>query len=117
MKIQTSQLKNRVELHGPVDIVDALGMESQGFGFIKRMFVEIKLGGGASRYPKIESENSETTHTVRCRKLSIPEPSKEMFFVYQGLKFSIEYFQPDFKNNQFWDIKCIAAKYEVQDGL
>jgi len=115
--MQTSQLKNRVEFHGPIVDTDAIGLVTHGFGFVKHMFVEIKLGGGASNYSRTETEQSETTHTVRCRKLSIPEPTKEMFFVYQGLRFGIDYFQPDFKNNGFWDIKCVATRYEELDGV
>lgn len=46
---------------------------------------------------------AETTHKIKCRKKSI-NPKRTMFIIYQGLRYDFQYFQPNFKTNDEWEV-------------
>jgi SPP1 family predicted phage head-tail adaptor len=100
------RLNKRIEVFGPVQKKNELGQDTNSFEFLKTIWAEVKVIGGNA----VESEDGKTigflSHQIRCRKKSIDSPTSNMYFMHDGLKLEIEYFQPDYKNNSFWEFKC-----------
>lgn len=93
-----------MKLYGPHMMKDELGLETLKHGFIKNMWVEFKDSSGSVKKDEAGTKKAETTHVIRCRKGSMPSPSKEMYIVYQGMKYEFEYWIPDYEDNNSLDI-------------
>ncbi|MBV4417467.1 head-tail adaptor protein [Clostridium tyrobutyricum] len=51
------------------------------------------------------TEYANVTHRLRCRKQSIKNLSTDMYFIDKdNLRYDIEYFQPNYKDDDFWEI-------------
>ncbi|ACQ52942.1 phage head completion protein [Clostridium botulinum] len=97
------KLNTLLELWGMVPFKNELGENDTREGKIKDIWCEvIPIGGSVSTISNTEIEYSSVTHKIRCRKLSIKEPSKDMSFKdKEGNKYEVQYFQRDFKKNKF----------------
>ncbi|RMD02742.1 head-tail adaptor protein [Clostridium autoethanogenum] len=110
----TSKLKNKLDLYGKTGTKDKLGTKVPTYGKIKPIFCQIipaSLTGNTQR-TVADTEYANVTHVMRCRKLSIKNLAIDMYFIDKdGLKYNILYFQPDYQDNQFWEI-MLEIKYE-----
>ena len=98
---------------GRVPFKNELGEDDFKEDKIKNMFagiIPIKIIGNISQ-GQVNTKYAETTHRVKVRKLSIKNPTIDMFFIYDGLRYDFLYFQPDFKNKEFLEIN-VQVKYE-----
>lgn len=113
MSVISSNLRNKVDLFGGVPYVNELGESGLKPQKIKSLFVwflPANLTGTTLTQPT-GTEYSIAQQRVKCRKRSIPGLKKGMYFIYQGIRYDIEYFQPDFKEDEYWDI-LVKAKFE-----
>ncbi|AUN11444.1 phage head completion protein [Clostridium botulinum] len=99
----TKEYNTPLELWGMVYKKNELDETTREPGKIKDVWCKvIPTSGNVSTIPNTEIEYSSVTHKIRCRKLSIKEPSKDMSFKdKEGNGYEVQYFQRDFKNNEF----------------
>jgi hypothetical protein len=113
MSVLSSNLKNKVDVYGKMPFTNELGENDFKDTYIKSLFVWIlpaTLTGTTATQPT-GTEYSMVQQRVKCRKRSIPDLSKDIYFVYEGIRYDVQYFQPDFKEDEYWDILC-KAKFE-----
>lgn len=110
----TSKLKDRLDLYEKTISTNELGEIKHTYSKTKFIYCQVlpqKLDGSISKGQN-NTEYGEVTHRIRCRKLSIKNLSKDMYFMdSDGLRYNIQYFQRDYQNSEFWDILC-KVKYE-----
>ncbi|MBU3146631.1 hypothetical protein [Clostridium sp. CF012] len=102
----TKKLNNRVELWGMVNFTNELLEQDRKEDKIKDMFVQILPNYSAYDRETPITEKEELVIKLRCRKLSIPAPKKDMFFVMEDFKYEVLSFIPDFQSKEFWEFKC-----------
>jgi hypothetical protein len=113
MSVIGGNLRNKVDLYGGVPYTNSLGEKGTKPQKIKSLFVwflPAQLTGSTLAQPT-GTEYSTVQQRVRCRKRSIPDLNTGMYFMYQGIRYDVEYFQPDFKEDEYWDI-FVKSKLE-----
>lgn len=101
--METREYNTPLELWGMTEGENELGETIREEGKIKDVWCKvIPVSGSVSTIPNTDIELSTVTHKIKCRKLSIKEPSKDMFFKdKEKNKYEVQYFQRDFKENKF----------------
>lgn len=112
--MNSGSLRNKLDLYGKVESEDELGATKQVYQKIKTVFGNIipaNLSGSVSN-GQANTLYANVTHRLKVRKLSIKNLTVDMYFKDKdGLRYDIEYFQPDYKNDDFWEI-MLKIKYE-----
>lgn len=101
-----ASLMNRLDVYAKVEIEDKLKNTKKVYQKAKTLRCNIIPAGlsGSVKSTVANTQYAETTHRMRCRKLSL-KPTPDMYFIDKdGLRYDIQYFQPDYKNNDFWEI-------------
>ena len=104
-------LRNKLDVYEKTQVENELGEIDTEYAKTKSIFGNIvpdKFSGKNGTETVIEY--AETTHRIFCRKKSLI-PTVDMYFIYDGLRYDILYFQPDFKNGDYWEIMA-KVKYE-----
>ncbi|WP_333860797.1 head-tail adaptor protein [Clostridium sp.] len=113
-ELNAGDLRNKLDLYGKTESENELREIEYTYNKIKSVFCQViptSVTGSISKGQN-DTEYAEVTHKIRCRKLSIKNLSIDMYFMdNDGLRYDIEYFQKDYKNNEFWEILC-KVKYE-----
>ncbi|MGN2369261.1 head-tail adaptor protein [Clostridium cagae] len=107
----TNRLRNKVEVHGKIKIKNELGEDDYDYGKIKSVWCEIKPQSGMVKTLEGNYEYAEMSYKITVRNNSIPNLDNTMYFIYKNQKYSIKYFQPNFKNRNMIEIFC---KLEVE---
>ena len=102
-----ASLTNRLDVYTKTKVEDEeTGTTKNVYAKTKTLRCNIIPAGlsGSVKNTVANTQYSETTHRMRCRKLSL-KPTSDMYFIDKdGLRYDIQYFQPDYKNNDFWEI-------------
>lgn len=112
--MDASVLRNKLDLYGVTGTRQKLGVSTPTYGLIKPIFCEIIPANlsGSIQSTQAGTEYANVTHRLRCRKQSIKDLSIDMYFMDKdNLRYDIEYFQPDYKNDDFWEI-MLKVKYK-----
>lgn len=106
--MNTGDLRNPVEVWDKIKVKNKLNEWEYQYQKIKYPLwcniIPQNLTGGTS-ITQEGNTPSYVTQKIKCRKLSLT-PTKTMYFVYDGVRYDVEYFQPDYKNKDFWEIMC-----------
>ena len=104
--MQTASLNQKIELWGMIDTENELGELDRTAEKIKDLWVNIiPKHGNQSKVADIV-DNVVLSVIVRCRKLSVKNPSIDMYFMKNGLKYEIIDFIEDMKNKDFIEFNC-----------
>ncbi|MCY6957956.1 hypothetical protein [Clostridium brassicae] len=105
--METSKLNIQLGLWGMVPFKNELDEIDVKEGKIKDIWCNIvPQHGSTSKTGETDVEKVTTIQKIKCRKLSIKNPKINMFFKDKnGLKYEFLDFYPDYKNNDFWEIK------------
>lgn len=101
-----NRLKNRIEVWGNVETKNELGEKDYKPQKIKSVWCEIKPQSGMVKTTEGNYEYAEMVYKITVRSNSIPNLDNTMYFVYKNQKYSIKYFQPNFKNRNIIEIFC-----------
>lgn len=106
--LNASNLKNKVEVWNKVKIKNKLGEDDYEYQKIKDPLwcniIPQNISGSTTATQEGNKE-SYVNQRIRCRKKSLT-PTKTMYFIYKGLRYDVDFFQPDYKNDDFWEIMC-----------
>ncbi len=111
MSNMTNKLDTRIEVWGKIPTKNELDEDDYKFGMIKRVWSEIKPQSGMVKTLEGNYEYAEMSYKIKVRNNAIPNLDKTMYFMYKKQKYSIKYFQPNFKNKNEIEIFC---KLEVE---
>ncbi|MGB6129675.1 MAG: head-tail adaptor protein [Psychrilyobacter sp.] len=108
----TNELNQRVELWGMTDVENELGEVDRIGTKIKDIWCKIlPKHGKISKIGSTDIEEVNLNLIIRCRKLSVKNPSIDMFFKKGNQKYQVIDWIPDLKNNSFLEFFC-GVTYE-----
>ncbi|EDT74837.1 phage head completion protein [Clostridium butyricum] len=102
----TNKLKNKIDVYGKTLLENTLKEKYYGFGKIKSVWCNIAPQSGMIKTLEGNYEYAEMSYKIIVRNNSIPKLDNTMYFIYKNQKYSIKYFQPDFKNKNRIEIFC-----------
>lgn len=111
--MNAAELNRKIELWGVTESIDDFKNPIRTKGKIKDIWVKItpKHGNVENIDKDDKAEVGEIRLVIRCRKLSIPAPSIEMYFRRGDQTYEIVDFVEDMRDNAFWEFGC-KIKYE-----
>lgn len=102
----TNRLRHHVEVCGMVKIQNELGENGTKAQFLKKAYCEIVPQNSSIKPLPAEAESNEHSFKFLFRKKSVQGIKKDWFFLYEGMKYEVIYFNRDFKDNQFIEVFC-----------
>ena len=100
------RLCNKIEVWGSVECENELGEKDYYFQNIKSIWAEIKPVNGAIKTITGDIIQVDMKYKITIRSNSIRELKNNMYFIYQGQRYNIDYFIPNFKYKDSIEIYC-----------
>ncbi|SFA70191.1 phage head completion protein [Clostridium frigidicarnis] len=100
----TNDLNNRAELWGMGDGKDDWGEIGREPVRLKGLIYCNIVPSGYSNKENPVTSKYEHTHKFKVRYLSIKNPSRDMFFIHDKLKYEFEAWDKDFKHREYYNI-------------
>ena len=97
MSILAERLTNRIDVYGKVKYINELDETDYKFDKIKSVWSEIVATGGTLKTGQGDTIYANVTHKITVRNKAIPNLANDMYFMYQGLRFDIEFFEPNYR--------------------
>lgn len=104
--MQTADLNQKIELWGMVNSRNEIGELDRTAEKIKDLWVKITPKHGSQSKVADIVENVVLSVIVRARRLSVKNPSIDMYFIKDNLKYEIIDFIGDMKNKDFIEFNC-----------
>ena len=89
-----------------IDIVNELGENEKKPELLKKAYCEIVPLNSSVKNGEAGTEENQHQFKFIFRVKSVPGIKKDWFFIYEGLKYEVIYFNRDFKDNQFIEVFC-----------
>lgn len=102
----TDRLTNKIDVYGKVEIENKLHEKDWDWVKIKWIWSEILPTGGTLKTTEGNSLYAEVSHKITIRKNSIKNLTNDMYFIYDGQRFDIKFFQPNYKYKDSIEIFC-----------
>ena len=100
----TSKLRNRVEVLTRQKFENVLGENEYRYSHSKYVYMQILSKNSKMVDGEADTEKVESTHMFKCRIKSISNLDNTYRFKYKNQIYEVKYFDPDFKNNEFYEI-------------
>lgn len=82
---------------------------------LKSVWSEIIPTGGSLATGQGDTIYAKVTHKITIRDRSIPNLSNDMYFMYKGLRYDINFFQPNYKYKDAIEIMCTLVIQNPKD--
>ena len=105
MRGLTTRLRNKIAVYGKQATINELGEDTFDYSFIKNVYGEIKSYKGYNNPKEGDITQVTTTHKITIRNNATKNITSDMYFVYKGLRYDIEYINPSFKYNDFIEVQ------------
>ena len=106
----TKKLRHLVEVYQMKVLVNDLGENDTAPELLKRAYCEILPLNSSVKNGEANTENNQHQFKFTFRRKSIQGIKKDWFFLFEGLKYEVIYFNRDFKDNQFIEVFCIRTE-------
>lgn len=106
----TKRLRHLVEVYQMKVLVNDLGENDTAPELLKRAYCEILPLNSTVKNGEANTENNQHQFKFTFRRKSIQGIKKDWFFLFEGLKYEVIYFNRDFKDNQFIEVFCIRTE-------
>ena len=106
----TKRLRHLVEVYQMKVLVNDLGENDTVPELLKRAYCEILPLNSTVKNGEANTENNQHQFKFTFRRKSIQGIKKDWFFLFEGLKYEVIYFNRDFKDNQFIEVFCIQTE-------
>ena len=100
------RLCNKVEVWSNVEYENELGEKDYSQQKIKSIWAEIKPVNGAIKTITGDIIQVDMKYKITIRSNSIRELKNNMYFIYQGQRYNIDYSIPNFKYKDSIEIYC-----------
>jgi len=106
----TKRLRHLVEVYQMKVLVNDLGENDTTPELLKRAYCEILPLNSSVKNGEANTENNQHQFKFTFRRKSIQGIKKDWFFLFEGLKYEVIYFNRDFKDNQFIEVFCVRTE-------
>nr|DAV98241.1 MAG TPA: Putative head tail adaptor [Caudoviricetes sp.] len=106
----TKKLRHLVEVYQMKVLVNDLGENDTVPELLKRAYCEILPLNSTVKNGEANTENNQHQFKFTFRRKSIQGIKKDWFFLFEGLKYEVIYFNRDFKDNQFIEVFCVRTE-------
>lgn len=106
----TKRLRHLVEVYQMINSPNDLGENDTVPELLKRAYCEILPLNSTVKNGEANTENNQHQFKFTFRIKSIQGIKKDWFFLFEGLKYEVIYFNRDFKDNQFIEVFCIRTE-------
>jgi len=106
----TKKLRHLVEVYQMKVLVNDLGENDTTPELLKRAYCEILPLNSSVKNGEANTENNQHQFKFTFRRKSIQGIKKDWFFLFEGLKYEVVYFNRDFKDNQFIEVFCVRTE-------
>lgn len=106
----TKKLRHLVEVYQMKVLVNDLGENDTTPELLKRAYCEILPLNSSIKNGEANTENNQHQFKFTFRRKSIQGIKKDWFFLFEGLKYEVIYFNRDFKDNQFIEVFCVRTE-------
>lgn len=106
----TKKLRHLVEVYQMKVLVNDLGENDTTPELLKRAYCEILPLNSSVKNGEANTENNQHQFKFTFRRKSIRGIKKDWFFLFEGLKYEVIYFNRDFKDNQFIEVFCVRTE-------
>ena len=106
----TKKLRHLVEVYGMSTTTNSLGENDTTPELLKRAYCEILPLNSSVKNGEAGTEENQHQFKFIFRLKSVPGIKKDWFFIYEGLKYEVIYFNRDFKDNQFIEVFCVRKE-------
>lgn len=106
----TKRLRHLVGVYQMKVLVNDLGENDTTPELLKRAYCEILPLNSSVKNGEANTENNQHQFKFTFRRKSIQGIKKDWFFLFEGLKYEVIYFNRDFKDNQFIEVFCIRTE-------
>lgn len=106
----TKKLRHLVEVYQMKVLVNDLGENDTAPELLKRAYCEILPLNSSVKNGEANTENNQHQFKFTFRRKSIQGIKKNWFFLFEGLKYEVIYFNRDFKDNQFIEVFCVRTE-------
>jgi len=102
----SERLTNRIDVYGNVEFENELLEKDYKFNKIKSVWSEITTGSGMLKSLPGNTSYANISHKITIRSKSIPNLTKDMYFIFKGQRYDIQYFNPSYKYQDSVEIFC-----------
>ena len=106
----TKKLRHLVEVYHMINNPNELGENDTTPELLKRAYCEILPLNSSVKNGEANTEINQHQFKFTFRIKSIQGIKKDWFFLFEGLKYQVIYFNRDFKDNQFMEVFCIRTE-------
>jgi SPP1 family predicted phage head-tail adaptor len=102
----SSRLNCRIDVYGKVKVINNLNENEYKYDILKSVWADVIPQNGNLQSSEVNVRYANVSHKITVRKNAIPNISNDMYFVFQGQRYDIEYFNPNYKYNDRIDVFC-----------
>ena len=102
----TKKLRHLVEVYGMSTTTNSLGENDTTPELLKRAYCEILPLNSSVKNGEANTEINQHQFKFTFRVKSLNGLNKDWFFLFEGSKYEIIYYNRDFKDNQFIEVFC-----------
>lgn len=104
--INPGDLKNKIDVYNKVRTTNSLNETEYNYKKIKSVWSMITPSGGNLQRGEVNTTYANISHKITVRYGAIPDLNNEMYFVYKGQRYDVEYFIPNYKYKDRIEIFC-----------
>lgn len=116
MRGLTTKLRNKVTLYAKQPAINELGEDTFEYLPVKSIYCYITNHGGSNAEKAGNSRQSSTSHRFIIRSSAVKELSTDMYFMYKGIRYDIEFFNPNFKYNDSIEVLVKQVEGAYKNG-
>ena len=106
----TKRLRHFIDVYTMIDTINELGENDKKPELFKKAYCEIVPLNSSVKNGEAGTEENQHQFKFIFRVKSVPRIKKDWFFIYEGLKYEVIYFNRDFKDNQFIEVFCVRKE-------
>lgn len=101
-----NQLSHRITVHARREITTALGELDFDYPAIKTVWAAVAVQGASNETLPGDSIRAKITHKFTLRVNALPEIQPDMYFMMCGQKYTVLYWQPNYRRNDRIEVFC-----------
>jgi len=102
----SKRLNCKIDVYAKVEFENKLKEKDYKYEVLKSVYSEIIPAGGSMKSLQGGEDYADVTHKITIRNNSIPGLTNDMYFMYKGQRFDINFTQPNFKFKNSIEIMC-----------
>lgn len=101
-----SDLNCRIDVYGKVETTNVLNEKEYDYAKLKSVWASVIPQNGGMQGSDVNVKYANVSHKIKLRKNAISDLCSDMYFLFQGQRYDIEYFNPNYKNRDIIEIFC-----------